>query len=161
MIYWHQNHWKSSSHPTAQQKPINHPSSAKITAHHPGIQEHRSATAPAHRYWYLRCKWNRHTSSITKLFSPFYYPFSGALYNGDAGELLEYHHLIKRPKYKDNWGDSSGNEVGRLCQKMTDRNDGTNKMFLMRSSGIDERMSLMVNCFAMCDRKKMKSIAQD
>ena len=55
--------------------------------------------------------------------------FAGSVLDGETGELLEYQHLIKRPKYKDNWGYSFGNKVGRPCQGIPGRNDGTNTMF--------------------------------
>ena len=41
-----------------------------------------------------------------------------------TGELLEYRHLIKRPKHKKTWGYSFGNEIGRLAQGMPGRNIG-------------------------------------
>lgn len=43
----------------------------------------------------------------------------------DTGELLEYRHLVKRPKYKKPWGHSFGNEIGRFAQGMPGRNKGT------------------------------------
>ena len=51
--------------------------------------------------------------------------------DGNIGELLEYRHLIKRPKYKDDWGYSFGNEIGRLAQGMPGRNNGTNTLFFI------------------------------
>ena len=57
--------------------------------------------------------------------------FEGSVLDGDTGELLEYWHLIKRPKYKDDWGYSFGNEIGRLAQGMPGRNNGTNTLFFI------------------------------
>jgi len=57
--------------------------------------------------------------------------FPGSVLNGETGELLEYRHLIKRPKFKDEWGYSFGNEIGRLAQGMPGRNKGTNTLFFI------------------------------
>ena len=35
--------------------------------------------------------------------------------NEDTGELMEYRHLIGNPKYREIWGQSFGNELGRLA----------------------------------------------
>lgn len=37
--------------------------------------------------------------------------FAGALLDKKTGKLLEYRHLIQRPKYKKDWGFSFGSEV--------------------------------------------------
>ena len=57
--------------------------------------------------------------------------FDRAVLDRDMVKLLQYCHIIIQPKYKDNWGYSSGNEVGRLCQGMPGQNDGTNTVFLL------------------------------
>ena len=57
--------------------------------------------------------------------------FAGAVLDGDTGELLEYRHLIQRPKYRHDWQYSFGNEVGRLAQGMPGRNTGTNTIFFI------------------------------
>ena len=62
--------------------------------------------------------------------------FAGAVLDGETGELLEYFHLMKRPKYKDDWGYLFRNEVGRLFQGMHGRNDGTNTIFFYRKGWI-------------------------
>ena len=46
---------------------------------------------------------------------------AAAVLDGDTGELLEYQHLAKTPKYKDIWENSFGNETGRLAQDMPGR----------------------------------------
>jgi hypothetical protein len=38
-----------------------------------------------------------------------------AVLEDDTGDLLEYRHLIKHPKYKDTWSNSFGNEIRRLA----------------------------------------------
>ena len=62
--------------------------------------------------------------------------FAGSVLDGETGELLEYWHLIKRPRYKDDWGYSFGNEVGRLCQGIPGQNDGTNTMFFIEKDEV-------------------------
>jgi len=41
-----------------------------------------------------------------------------AVLDEETGRLLEYHHLIKRPKYREIWGHVYGNEWGQLSQGM-------------------------------------------
>ena len=48
-----------------------------------------------------------------------------------SGKLLEYRQLIQRAEYKDDWGHSFGNEIGRLAQGMPGRNTGTNTLFFI------------------------------
>ena len=62
--------------------------------------------------------------------------FAGAVMDGATGELLEYRHLIKRPKYKAEWNYSYGNEVGRLAQGMKGRVEGTNTIFFIHKHEI-------------------------
>ena len=38
-----------------------------------------------------------------------------AVLDDDTGDLLEYRHLIKHPKYKDTWNNSFGKEIRRLA----------------------------------------------
>ena len=38
-----------------------------------------------------------------------------AVLDDDTGDLLEYRHLIKHPKYKDTWSNSFGKEIRRLA----------------------------------------------
>ncbi|KAL7524797.1 hypothetical protein ACHAXR_000721, partial [Thalassiosira sp. AJA248-18] len=45
--------------------------------------------------------------------------------DGETGEHLEYCHLIQRPKYREVWGKSFGDEIGRLAQGLKGRVDGT------------------------------------
>ena len=46
--------------------------------------------------------------------------------NKDTGELLEMHHLLINPKYKDVWGKSYTTELGRLAQGIPGVSKGTN-----------------------------------
>jgi len=41
--------------------------------------------------------------------------FAYAVLDDNTGELLEYQHLIKHPKYKDTWSPSFGTEIRRLA----------------------------------------------
>jgi hypothetical protein len=57
--------------------------------------------------------------------------YAGAVLDGATGDLLEYRHLIKHPKYKRVWGHAFGNEIGRLCQGMPGRVEGTDTFFFI------------------------------
>ncbi len=41
--------------------------------------------------------------------------FTYAVLGDKTGDLLEYHHLLKHPKYKNVWSQSFGKEIGRLA----------------------------------------------
>ena len=56
---------------------------------------------------------------------------AAAVLDEETGELLEYRHLIKRPKTKVLWGHSFGNEMGRLAQGMPGRNIDTNTIYFI------------------------------
>ena len=62
--------------------------------------------------------------------------FAGAVLDDETGELLKYLHLIKRSKYKKDWGYSFGNEIGRLAQGMPRQNTGTNTTFFINKEEI-------------------------
>ena len=62
--------------------------------------------------------------------------FAGSVLDGVTGELPEYRHLNKRPEYKDGWGYSFGNEIGRLAQGMPGRNNGTDTLFFIKKSKV-------------------------
>ena len=51
--------------------------------------------------------------------------YANVVLDGKTGELLEYRHLMACPKYKQAWGASFGNEIGRLAQGMPYRVEGT------------------------------------
>ena len=36
---------------------------------------------------------------------------AGAVLDEDTGDLLEYRHLVKHPKYREDWGKAHGKEV--------------------------------------------------
>ena len=56
---------------------------------------------------------------------------ANAVLDGDTGEMLEYRHLITRPKYKEIWGEAYGKEVGRLAQGIPGKVEGTNTIFFI------------------------------
>ena len=62
--------------------------------------------------------------------------FSGSVLDGETCELLEYRHLIKSPKYKDDWGFSFGKKLGRLAQGMPRHNNGTNNLFFINKDEV-------------------------
>ena len=62
--------------------------------------------------------------------------FAGAVLDEETGELLEYRHLIKNPKYAKDWKYSFGNEIGRLAQGMPGRAKGTNTLFFIHPNEV-------------------------
>lgn len=49
-----------------------------------------------------------------------------AILDTDTGELMEYRHLIKNPKYCTTWKNAYGKELGRLAQGIPGTVQGTN-----------------------------------
>jgi hypothetical protein len=45
----------------------------------------------------------------------FLFDLAYAVLDDDTGDLLEYRHLIKHPKYKDTWSNSFGKEIRLLA----------------------------------------------
>lgn len=63
--------------------------------------------------------------------------FAGAVLDAATGEMMEYRHLIKHPKHKGTWGDSFGDEVGRLAQgRQKSGLEGTNTLFFINFNQI-------------------------
>ena len=62
--------------------------------------------------------------------------WANSVIDGETSELLEYRHLIKRPKYKEEWGTSFANEIGRLCQGIDGRAVGTDIMCFIDKSKV-------------------------
>ena len=61
---------------------------------------------------------------------------SGDVLDASTGELLDYRHLRINPQYRQVWGKSFGNEIGRLAQGMPNRVDGTDTMFFIDENKI-------------------------
>ena len=90
--------------------------------------------------------------------------FAGSVLDKETGELLEYRHLIKHPKMKDDWRYSFGNEIGRLAQGMPGRNHGTNTIFFIDKSTIPaEKWKDVAYSRIVCNvrPKKRRSIGPD
>ena len=61
------------------------------------------------------CEMSPKSTASRKFPKQFFSKIAAVVLDGDTGELLEYRHLMKNPKYKEIWGKSFGNEVGRLA----------------------------------------------
>ena len=64
--------------------------------------------------------------------------FSGSVLDAETRELIEYCHLIQRPKYKDKWGYSFRNKIERLAQGMPGQNNGTNALLFVHTDKVPE-----------------------
>ena len=83
--------------------------------------------------------------------------FAAAVLDSETGEMLEYRHLIKRPKYKEAWGYSFGNEIGRLAQGMPGRNTGTDTLFFITPDDIPkERWKDVTSGRIVCNERSQK-----
>ncbi len=85
--------------------------------------------------------------------------------DGETGELLQYRHLIKSPKYKKDWFISAGNEVGRLAQGMPSQDiKGTDTLFFIQKSELPtDRWKDVTYAQFVCDvrpQKKEKNCAR-
>ena len=60
--------------------------------------------------------------------------------------LLEYHHLIKRPQYKDKWGYLFGNTIGRLAEGTPGTNNGTDTLCFNERKEVPEDRWNDVTC---------------
>jgi hypothetical protein len=56
----------------------------------------------------------------------------------DTGATMEYRHLIKSPKDKDDWAHSFANEIGRVAKGIGNREKGTNTIFCIPHSQIPQ-----------------------
>jgi hypothetical protein len=56
---------------------------------------------------------------------------AGAVMDEETGDMLEYRHLINRPKYRDTWPKAFGKEIGRLAQGQKGVVEGTNSIFFI------------------------------
>eukprot|EP00804_Cyclotella_cryptica_P015214 CCRYP_000732-RA/>CCRYP_000732-RA protein AED:0.36 eAED:0.36 QI:0/0/0/1/0/0/2/0/501 len=62
--------------------------------------------------------------------------FLTAILNEDTGELMEYSHLIKGPKYTTIWRKAYGKELGRLAQGIPGIVQGTNTIVFIAKDDI-------------------------
>ena len=83
--------------------------------------------------------------------------FAGAVLDAETGDLLEYCHLLKHPKYKEAWKYSLGNKVGHLAQEIPGRNIGTDTLnFIERVSVPSHKWKDMTNCRIVCNERPQK-----
>ena len=59
-----------------------------------------------------------------------------AVLDEDTGELMEYRHLMKNPKYCQLYGKSYAKELGRLAQGMHGQVEGTITIFFIDKSDV-------------------------
>ncbi len=79
--------------------------------------------------------------------------FAYAVLDNNTGDLLEYCHLIKHPKYKDTWSKSFGKEIRRLAT-VTETIFFINKTKIPKDRKGDKTYARIVCVF--CDGKKDK-----
>jgi len=61
---------------------------------------------------------------------------AGAVLDSKTGELLEYRHLLKRPHYREVWGNAFGKEIGRLAQGIPGVVEGTDTIDSINKSDV-------------------------
>ena len=49
----------------------------------------------------------------------------------ETGDMLEYRHLVKIPKYREVWSKAFGKEIRRLAQGLSGTVEGTNTLFFV------------------------------
>ena len=64
--------------------------------------------------------------------------YAKSILDEKIGELLEYKHLIKHPKYKETLSHSYRNEIGRLVQGMLGRANDTDTMFFINKTELPQ-----------------------
>ena len=63
-----------------------------------------------------------------------------AVLDRETGNLLEYRHLLKSPKYQQDWNTSPANEFGRLAQGIGGCiEDPTNTIFFINKSQVPKK----------------------
>eukprot|EP00804_Cyclotella_cryptica_P008108 CCRYP_004594-RA/>CCRYP_004594-RA protein AED:0.30 eAED:0.28 QI:0/0/0/1/0/0.5/2/0/866 len=62
--------------------------------------------------------------------------FLNAVLNENTGELMEYRHLIKDPKYSTTWRKAYGKELGRLAQGIPGLVQGTNTIVFIAKDDV-------------------------
>jgi hypothetical protein len=58
----------------------------------------------------------------------FFQDMIGAVMDSDTGDMLEYRHLLKNPKYRETWSKAFGKEIGRLAQGQEGVFEGTDAL---------------------------------
>ena len=66
----------------------------------------------------------------------FLYEVAGAVMDQETGDMMEYRHLLKNPKYREVWSKAFGKEIGRLAQGQKGVVEGTNALFFIKYEDI-------------------------
>ena len=80
-----------------------------------------------------------------------------AVLDTDTGEIMEYRHLMKNPKYRNHYGNSYAKEIGRLAQGMPGQVTGTNTIFFIYKKDLpadrwrDVQFLWRTSCRSGCD----------
>jgi hypothetical protein len=64
--------------------------------------------------------------------------WANAIIDPDTGASMEYRHLLKSPKHREDWTKSFANELGRLAQGVGGRQKGTNTVYYIRHDQVPE-----------------------
>ena len=80
----------------------------------------------------------------------FWCEFAGAVMDDDTGEMLEYRHLVKIPKYRERWSKAFGKEIGRLAQGYKDEVEGTNTLFFIPYDQVPEEKKKSITYARIC-----------
>jgi hypothetical protein len=54
----------------------------------------------------------------------------------ETGDMMEYRHLLKNPKYRETWSKAFGKEIGRLAQGQKGVVDGTDALDFIHPNDI-------------------------
>jgi hypothetical protein len=85
---------------------------------------------------------NNHATNMDRAFHPRITTdtehWACSIIDPDTGATMEYCHLIKSPKHKDEWAHSFANEIGRLAQGIGNRKKGANTIFCIPHSQIPQ-----------------------
>ena len=61
-----------------------------------------------------------------------------AVLNDETGEIMEYHHLVSNPKYRDTWKNAYGKELGRLAQEIPGIVKGTDTIVFIHKTSVPQ-----------------------
>ena len=66
----------------------------------------------------------------------FHIEMINAVINEEGGELMEYRHIMKNPKYRQLYETSYSKELGRLAQGMPGQAEGTNTIYFIDKADV-------------------------
>eukprot|EP00804_Cyclotella_cryptica_P003825 CCRYP_018936-RA/>CCRYP_018936-RA protein AED:0.22 eAED:0.20 QI:0/0/0/1/1/1/2/0/637 len=89
--------------------------------------------------------------------------FLNAILNEDTGELMEYRHLIKDPKYSTIWKKAYSKELGRLAQGIPGIVQGTNTIVFIAKDDVppNRRRDVTYGCICTNFRYVSPSVATE